>query len=329
MKRKKKTIETRLYDGFAFYIDQPELQESVSLSLDVNIWVDDKSGCYIDFGILLASYSDLRKLVIYIPFSVESQEINDLYDCLAEPGVAQAVFNDDLYAKNYGKYIKLMDKNGQINRIIMSIGSDFSLTRLADNTVSQCDSGVTMRISPSCPKELTAEYKGQIYIRFRLPYKQLDQDMLTMRDYRGTVTTPFFRCNVASILALNERRNTPRCCWGDSLEYWRVGTIHYAIVANDIWHIASNSAPYRVRTLERNWSEYLPWQKIKESRRLLVYQYESLDAEKTTLYTEYSKQVVNARSILFYCVALLFFGILSEILNRLLLPPDFPHCPFG
>ena len=69
MKRKKKTVETRLYDGFAFYIDQPESQESTSLSVDVNIWVDDKSGCYIDFGILLASYSDLRKLVIYIPFS--------------------------------------------------------------------------------------------------------------------------------------------------------------------------------------------------------------------------------------------------------------------
>lgn len=72
--------------------------QDVNVHLDINIWHTRKSDDnYMEFGLKITNYKEIEKLNIYIPYSINKDDIEDKAELLAsEPSLTKAMFNENL-----------------------------------------------------------------------------------------------------------------------------------------------------------------------------------------------------------------------------------------
>lgn len=330
------------YNSFAIYYLSRDAFEANSVSVDTNIWVNESSNetSAIDFGIRFDPPDGTTKLVIYIPYEVEPGDIEDLWGELSKPEIAHGIFDADIETKTAASdevtVVHYAQRDIDSDLSIFPIENCFNLEKVHGNELGRIKStiGSKLIIDLSRLIQRNRPSSGFCYIRFRIPFKPMDQALVRMKSYKDVVTSPFVTANVTAFVEFNEPRGLPRSIKTAVLKSKTSLFANFIIlVVDEEWAVDPDKPAYRVRTLEKHlWDSY--WPPLKTSKKKFrnrirfVHQW-YIDQSRFTFQFKLSKRFVNARSVLFYLICLIIVSVISEIVLRIVLPSNWPSFLFG
>lgn len=333
---KKVSLSDTRYDGFAFILDGIDPDAAVNrLNLDINVWIDGDRRGDIDFGLKIPVGARDAKLVMYAPYLLRDQDIQDLWSQIGNREIIHGIFDSNLVTDSSedDEVVRVQYKGtsgcaeGQDNLSLIPFESDLyeKPTVVVRQTKGHFGSVITFNL-----KRITGglTLDGSIYLRFRIPFSTLNDQFPTMRSYRGVFTSPSADCRLNMFIKVNEERHLPPSIRaGLHRQRTRIGKTYIILVADERWNVNSVRQPYRIRNLEEGlWEQY--WPALKRRAQLplcgpkyMVYQWEQLEAvggiKGFSLLVSLNKTKVNAPSLLFYLFIFIAFDFFSELVIRL------------
>lgn len=102
------------------------------LEIHINLWniKNNKKGIvpFIDLGVSIPDFRKIETLDILLPFSVEKDEINDLYEFVKKPDIARLIFNEiECETSSKDRYAVIRSDNFNDPKLLISIkcGEEF------------------------------------------------------------------------------------------------------------------------------------------------------------------------------------------------------------
>lgn len=292
-------------DGWAFWIDGDDTS-----TVYLNEWVNPKGRNYVDIGIRIKGVLDTRKLSIYVPFSVTTEEIEDISLRLKEERFLYAIFSTTC----------LMDfKKNVCTSEIAYNAKTIDLVHISETgfEISPLASGSLITV----PLDAIRQYldNDEAYFLFRIPHKSLDDvftSKVTVRDalerLQDLVSSPLVSERYGYSVRINESRMLPS-------EITRLGAFHRQKLNKAVVTISlseeyelMDSNCYRIRRLEENlYRDYVPAD--YSCADVITYQWN--ESREDNLYGHFnfyfniSHEAVSKKSVLIYMLLILFIGI--------------------
>ena len=301
-------------DGWAVWIDGDDTS-----TVYINDWINPKGNSYVDLAIRVRGIKSSRYLKVYVPFSVSSEEIEDVSLLFQDRKILQAIFSAACiidYKKN--EYTSEIAYNGKVVDIVHISTLENEISSLSTGTLITVD---LEKLQPFLDND-------ESYFIWRMPHKSLDEIFKSHADVRSImtrlrdlITTPVVSKKYCYSIRINESRFLPE-------EITRIGTFHrqklnkaVVTLSVDETYEFNESNCYCIRRLEDNlYKGYLP--ENYQSDGVITYQWnQTRDYNfqgQFNFYFNIVKNSISRGSMLVYIVLLLTVGVLGELLYDIL-----------
>jgi hypothetical protein len=297
-------------DGWAVWVDGDDTS-----TVYINDWLNPKGTSYVDIAVRIRGVSLSNSLYVYIPFSVSSDEIDDVSLLFNDTKILQATFSATCivdYMKN--EHTSEIAYNGKTIDIVHISTLNYKIKPLADGTL--------ISIGIDDIREFLDN--DEAYFIWRMPHKTLNEifkprvnvgNILTR--LRDLITTPVVSEKYGYSIRINESRLLPE-------GITRIGAYHrqklkkaVVTLSVDENYEVNDSGCYRIRRLEENlYKRYLPAKYKCED--VISYQWNQNREHNLqghfNFYFGIGKNSVNAGSMSLYMVLLMIISVIGEIL---------------
>ena len=297
-------------DGWAVWVDGDDTS-----TVYINDWLNPKGISYVDMAVRIRGVNLSSNLYVYVPFSVSSDEIDDVSLLFNDTKILQATFSATCivdYMKN--EHTSEIAYNGKTIDIVHISTLDYKIKPLADGTL--------ISIGIDDIREFLDN--DEAYFIWRMPHKTLNEvfkprvnvgNMLTR--LRDLITTPVVSEKYGYSIRINESRLLPE-------EITRIGAYHrqklkkaVVTLSVDENYEVNDSGCYRIRRLEENlYKSYLPAK--YECEDVISYQWNQSREHNLqghfNFYFGIGKNSVNSGSMSLYMVLLMIISVVGEIL---------------
>lgn len=301
------------FDSFAIFASCDSGKEIV-LSIDINVWINRRLGCDVDFGIGISPNSGSGVVTIFVPYRLEEEQITDLSNTLDDHFIYRSVFNEYRSEINQGLLPEDSDFFNTHNYTVCPLS--LACLEMANHT--QGGSIIKFRFN--------AEGQGTtVYYRFRIPIPDLDSTISSPGDFKEVITGPIIPFRAYAFIEINQIRGLPMDI-GHALarSQSQIAQVRLALVANVEWSVEAWSTPYKVRQLEMgSWSKYQPkllpdgHSRSEQKRRYIVYQWEGAGGPSIFQFC-LSRKIISARTALFYLLILVGLDLISASIGSML-----------
>lgn len=255
--------------SFAFWYESDTQLDNVSAKMNFNLWTECKWGKkdYLDIGFLLTNWSGIKMLNFYVPFKINSQNIDDLGNFLKKPELACAIFNENLQPSPEESKKDFLIKNIETNEEFLAYGLDtkFDIKILPYNE----DEGSIIKINLE-DKKLDSTKK--LYFRFRIKnadlsnlIKKYSSDKSGLQSVLNTTYTIDFRffnkrsLNKTLLEKINQSYKMP------------IESIHFLVITKTYVNLITSNCQGR-KLEESVWNEYINDTK-KNTKELIAYHF--------------------------------------------------------
>ena len=297
-------------DGWAVWIDGDDIS-----TVYINDWLNPKGKSYIDIAVRIRGVSLSKKLYVYVPFPVSSDEIEDVSLRFDDTKILQAIFSSACivdYKKN--ECTSEIAYNGKTIDIVHISTIEYEARSLADGTLLSFDLDAIRQFLDN----------DEAYFIWRMPHKTLNEifkprvnvgNVLTR--LRDLITTPVVSEKYGYSIRINESRLLPE-------EIARIGAFNrqklkkaVVTLSIDENYEMNDGGCYRIRRLEENlYSKYLP-EKYK-CEDVISYQWQQNRENSLhghfNFYYSITKDSVNGSSMSLYMVLLMIIAVAGEML---------------
>ena len=303
-------------DGWAIWITGEDTS-----TFYLNEWVNPQGKSYVDVSIRIRGVKGTHSLAVYIPFSVEKTEVEDLSHHLKNESVFRAIFSTRcIFDHMKNQYTSEMAYHGKTVDLIHISCTDYTVRPLANGTL------LTVPIDPLLPHLDNDE----AYLMFRLPHKNLDELFQPQLDVQGAftrlrdlLTSPVVSEKYACSVRVNEARLLPD-------EINQIGAFHRqklnkAVITLSLQedYQVNDSNCYRIHRLEKElFGEYAPAGFDCEN----AITYEWNESREKNLYGHFNfyfgitRDTISRSSMLLYMILLFGVSLTGNILWSLLSP---------
>ena len=303
-------------DGWAIWITGEDTS-----TFYLNEWVNPQGKSYVDVSIRIRGVKGTHSLAVYIPFSVEKTEVEDLSHHLKNESVFRAIFSTRcMFDHMKNQYTSEMAYHGKTVDLIHISCTDYTVRPLANGTL------LTVPIDPLLPHLDNDE----AYLMFRLPHKNLDELFQPQLDVQGAftrlrdlLTSPVVSEKYACSVRVNEARLLPD-------EINQIGAFHRqklnkAVITLSLQedYQVNDSNCYRIHRLEKElFGEYAPAGFDCEN----AITYEWNESREKNLYGHFNfyfgitRDTISRSSMLLYMILLFGVSLTGNILWSLLSP---------
>ena len=303
-------------DGWAIWITGEDTS-----TFYLNEWVNPQGKSYVDVSIRIRGVKDTHSLNLYIPFTVDKTEIEDLSHHLKNESVFRAIFSTRCildYMKNpYTSEIAYHGKTVDLVHISCT-----------DSTVRPLSGGTLLAVSIDALLDYLDN--DEAYFMFRLPHKNLDelfrpqidvQDAFTR--LRDLLTSPVVSEKYASSVRVNESRLLPD-------EINQIGAFHRQKLNKVVVTLSlhedyqvNDSNCYRIHRLEKElFGEFAPAGFDCDD----AITYEWNESREKNLYGHFNfyfgiaRDTISKSSMLLYMILLFVVSLMGNVLWTLLSP---------
>lgn len=300
-------------DGWAVWVDGEDTS-----TVYINDWLNPKGTSYVDIAVRIRGVENSKNLYVYVPFSVSSNEIDDVSLLFEDTKILQATFSATCivdYKKN--EHTSEIAYNGKTIDIVHISTLDYKAAPLADGTL--------ISIGIDDIREFLDN--DEAYFIWRMPHKSINEifksrvnvgNLLTR--LRDLITTPVVSEKYGYSIRINESRLLPE-------EITRIGAFHrqklkkaVVTISIDENYEMNDAGCYRIRRLEeRLYDRYLPAKYKCED--VISYQWNQSREDNLqghfNFYYSISKNSINGGSMTLYMLLLMIISIAGEILSDL------------
>ena len=303
-------------DGWAIWITGEDTS-----TFYLNEWVNPQGKSYVDVSIRIRGVKGTHSLAVYIPFSVEKTEVEDLSHHLKNENVFRAIFSTRcIFDHMKNQYTSEMAYHGKTVDLVHISCTDYTVRPLAKGTL------LTVPIDPLLPHLDNDE----AYLMFRLPHKNLDELFRSQLDVQGAftrlrdlLTSPVVSEKYACSVRVNEARLLPD-------EINQIGAFHRqklnkAVITLSLQedYQVNDSNCYRIHRLEKElFGEYAP--AGFECENAITYEWN--ESREKNLYGHFNfyfgitRDTISRSSMLLYMILLFGVSLAGNILWSLLSP---------
>ena len=300
-------------DGWAIWVDGDD-----NSTVYINNWMNPKGKSYVDLAIRIRGVKASRFLHVYVPFSISSDEIEDVSLLFNDTKILQATFSAACivdYKKN--GHTSEIAYNGKTVDIVHISTLEYEIKKLSDGTLIEVD---LEKLNESLDND-------EAYFIWRMPHKSLDEIFKPRVDVenaigrlRDLITTPVISEKYGYSVRINEARLLPE-------EITRIGIFHrqklkkaVITLSIDESYELNDGGCYRIRRLEENlYKNYLPNDYKFED--VITYQWnqnrEHNGQGQFNFYYNISKDSISKSSMFLYMVLLLAIGIFGDLLAEI------------
>ena len=296
-------------DGWAVWIDGDDTS-----TVYINDWLNPKGQSFVDFAVRIRGVKASRSLNVYVPFSVSSEEIEDVSLLFYDTKILQATFSAACivdYKKN--AHASEIAYNGKTIDIVHISTLDYEAKRLADGTLITVD---LEKLQPFLDND-------EAYFIWRMPHKTLNEIFKSrvnmgniLSRLRDLLTTPVISEKFGYSIRVNESRLLPE-------EITRIGAFHRqklkkAVIAISIDenYELNDAGCYRIHRLEENlYKDYLP--KDYQCEDVITYQWQQNREHNLqgqfNFYYNIAKDSVSRGSMFLYMTLLILIGLFGDL----------------
>ena len=300
-------------DGWAIWIDGDDTS-----TVYINDWLNPKGKSYVDLAIRIRGVKQSKLLYVYVPFTVSTDEIEDVSLLFNDTKILQATFSAACivdYKKN--EHTSEIAYNGKTVDIVHISTLEYKLKPLSDGTLISVN---LEELKPSLDND-------EAYFIWRMPHKSLDEIFKpyvnvgnALTRIRDLITTPVVSEKYGYSVRINEARLLPE-------EITRIGIFHRQKLKKAVITLSidenyelNDGGCYRIRRLEENlYKDYLPTGYKFED--VITYQWNQSREHNLqgqfNFYYNLSKDSVSKSSMFFYMVLLLAVGIFGDLLAEI------------
>ena len=300
-------------DGWAIWIDGDDTS-----TVYINDWLNPKGKSYVDLAIRIRGVKQSKLLYVYVPFTVSTDEIEDVSLLFNDTKILQATFSAACivdYKKN--EHTSEIAYNGKTVDIVHISTLEYKLKPLSDGTLISVN---LEELKPSLDND-------EAYFIWRMPHKSLDEIFKpyvnvgnALTRIRDLITTPVVSEKYGYSVRINEARLLPE-------EITRIGIFHRQKLKKAVITLSidenyelNDGGCYRIRRLEENlYKDYLP--KGYKFEDVITYQWNQSREHNLqgqfNFYYNLSKDSVSKSSMFFYMVLLLAVGIFGDLLAEI------------
>ena len=296
-------------DGWAIWVDGDDTS-----TVYINDWLNPKGKSYVDFAIRIRGVKLSENLYVYVPFSISSDEIEDVSLRFDDTKILQATFSSACiidYKKN--EHTSEIAYNGKTVDVVHISTLDYQCKPLAEGTIISVN---LTEIQPYLDND-------EAYFIWRMPHKSLDSifkprvnvgNVLTR--LRDLLTTPVISEKYGYSIRINEARLLPE-------EITRIGAFHrqklkkaLITISIDEDYDLNDTGCYRIRRLEGNlYSGYLP--DTFKNDDMITYQWNQTREHNLqghfNFYYSISRESVSRASMTLYMILLLTVSIMGDL----------------
>ena len=297
-------------DGWAVWVDGEDTS-----TVYINDWLNPKGTSYVDIAVRIRGVSLSKNLYVYVPFSVSSDEIEDVSLLFDNTKILQAIFSASCiidYMKN--EHTSEIAYNGKTVDIVHISTIDHKVQSIADGTLISIGIDAIRQFLDN----------DEAYFIWRMPHKSLNEifkphvnvgNLLTR--LRDLITTPVVSEKYGYSIRINESRLLPD-------EITRIGAFHRQKLKKAVITLSidenyemNDSGCYRIRRLEeRLYNKYLPAEYKCED--VISYQWnqnrETSSQGHFNFYYSITKNSINSSSMSLYMVLLMIISVAGEML---------------
>ena len=297
-------------DGWAIWIDGDDTS-----TVYINDWLNPKGKSYVDLAIRVRGVRASSALYLYVPFSVQRHEIEDVSLLFNDTKILQATFSSACivdYMKN--PHTSEIAYNGKTVDIVHISTLDFTTEELADGTL------MSIRFDDLQPYLDNDE----AYFIWRMPHKSLNEIFKPrvnvgniLGRLRDLITTPVVSEKYGYSIRVNESRLLPE-------EITRIGAFHRQKLRKAVITLSINedydlndSGCYRIHRLEEKlYENYLPKDYKRED--VITYQWQQTREHNLqghfNFYYNVTKDSISRASMFLYMVLLMAIGVIGNLL---------------
>ena len=297
-------------DGWAVWIDGDDVS-----TIYINDWLNPKGKSYVDLAVRIRGVKASKSLNVYVPFIVESEEIEDVSLLFNDANILQATFSASCiieYKKN--EYTSEIAYNGKIVDIVHVGALGYETCAISDGTLIKID---LEKLRPYLDND-------EAYFIWRMPHKSLDEIFARRKDMnkamerlKDLITTPIVAEKFGYSIRINESRLLPD-------EITKIGVFHRQKLKKAVVTLSINESyelndagAYRIRRLEEKlYKEFLP--KGYKGEDVITYQWQQ--NRETNLkghfnfYYNVNKNSVSRGSMFLYLVLLTVIGVAGNLI---------------
>jgi hypothetical protein len=300
-------------DGWAIWVDGDD-----NSTVYINNWLNPKGKSYVDLAIRIRGVKSSKMLHVYVPFTISSNEIEDVSLLFNDTKILQATFSAACivdYKKN--EHTSEIAYNGKTVDIVHISTLEYEIKPLSYGTL----------ISVDLEKLNASLDNDEAYFIWRMPHKSLDEIFKPRVDVENVIsrlkdliTTPVVSEKYGYSVRINEARLLPE-------EITRIGAFHrqklkkaVITLSIDESYELNDGGCYRIRRLEENlYKHYLP--NSYKFEDVITYQWnqnrEYNGQGQFNFYYNLSKDSVSKSSMFLYMVLLLAIGIFGDLLAEI------------
>ena len=299
-------------DGWAVWIDGEDTS-----TIHINDWLNPKGKSYVDIAIHIRGIKSSKSLNVYVPFSVLSEEIEDVSLSFENTKILQAIFSAACivdYKKN--THTSEIAYNGKTIDIVHISTTDFHTEPLSSGTLIHVD---LQELQPYLDND-------EAYFIWRMPHKSLDDIFKSYVDVgnvlerlRDLITTPVVSEKYGYSIRINESRLLPE-------EITRIGMFHRQklnkaaiTISVDENYEMNDAGCYRIRRLEENlYKTYLPSNYPTED--VITYQWNQNREDnfhgQFNFYYSITRNSISKGSMFLYMILLLTIGVIGDAISN-------------
>ncbi|MDO4798576.1 MAG: hypothetical protein Q4A01_11235 [Coriobacteriales bacterium] len=250
-----------------------------SVELHVNLWDIDKGGTgpFVDIGISVPDYRAFDRICLYVPFVVQTGDLEDLSEVLLKNReVANLVFNDNCGVGRATSGAGTLEREDREPAIVYEFDAKWgqpptiSLDSKGRWTIVSFDT-TYLRNYPE-----VYEQWQKLYLRFRIKTSAIEEELFcNIKQKNGFLESGFEATRVADI-KFNMKRNISseaiKKMKAEGNCLMTMSSVHFLLIEpanNDVESYGSESG--ECRKLEDEWSEYLWHGSSKPVGDLLAY----------------------------------------------------------
>ena len=292
-------------DGWAIWIDG----EDVS-TIYLNNWLNPKGKSYMDIAIHIRGIKDTASLNMYIPFSINENEIEDVSLKFKDENLSRAIFSSMCvidYKKN--EATSEIAYNGKTLDIVHLSAIDYTVTPVSKGSLLKVPFAELLKYLDN----------DEAYFMFRVPHKSISEVFGQRRKVgsffnkaRDLLMSPIISESYGYSVRINEARLLPKeinCIGAFHRQKLKKAVITISIA--DDYEINDMSC-YRIRRLEEElFSNFLP--KDFDGEDTVTYQWQQ--TRETNLrghfnfYLNISRNAISKGSLVLYLIIIILLDV--------------------
>lgn len=247
------------------------------VDLHINVW-DIKTECikykqpFIEFGLKIKKFRELKSIMLFLPFKVNMEDIEELTNSNLKVRTASLIFNEncgvatsDVKGKIFAN-LTLKDQQGNVSDKYLLIGKEYlSINKNKENEPHNEDSDdysiLTIDIKGvSDDMDTMPEFKDA-YIRFRIFSKGFRENLFSVLALKNLFLESAFSCTQIMDIKVNKIRNiSEKVLKQADRNNWKLlqfNKIHFLVMESANSDVTINDKEFDgCRNLESEWEDY-------------------------------------------------------------------------